>query len=266
MTCPRVLDSTEKGGPHQHGSQEAISHRWRRHPPRHPPRRDHRQHRRTPVRCRVSCDCRRLRRPVGLDAPLRPGNAVGVEGTGSYGAGLARYLTNKNIAVVEVDRPDRRNQGKSDPIDAIAAARATLAGTAMGTPKTRTGPVEAIRALRVARRGAIKARTAALNQMRGPVAAAPEPLRAHLTRASAAVLVSRCAALPCDPARLHEPARARHRRSPDRALPPGHRPDRGDHRPRPAGNTPRREGSTSHNGPVRCRPRCRRAATDHRRR
>ncbi|MET8355309.1 transposase [Micromonospora sp. NPDC005206] len=75
--------------------------------------------------------------------------AVGVEGTGSYGAGLARYLTSKKIAVVEVDRPDRRArraQGKSDPIDAIAAARATLAGTAMGTPKTRTGPVEAIRA------------------------------------------------------------------------------------------------------------------------
>ncbi|MEH1168082.1 hypothetical protein V6V47_22125 [Micromonospora sp. CPCC 205539] len=62
----------------------------------------------------------------------------------------------------------------------------------MGTPKARTGPVEAIRALRVARRGAVKARTAALNQMRGLVAAAPEALRAHLTRVSAAVLVSRC--------------------------------------------------------------------------
>ncbi|MGC1213664.1 MAG: transposase [Micromonospora sp.] len=111
--------------------------------------------------------------------------AVGVEGTGSYGAGLARYLTSKKLPVVEVDRPDRRArraQGKSDPIDAIAAARATLAGTAMGTPKTRTGPVEAIRALRVARRGAVKARTAALNQMRGLVAAAPEQLRARLTR------------------------------------------------------------------------------------
>ncbi|MET8349864.1 IS110 family transposase [Micromonospora sp. NPDC005206] len=137
--------------------------------------------------------------------------AVGVEGTGSYGAGLARYLTSKKIAVVEVDRPDRRarrNHGKSDPIDAIAAARATLAGTAMGTPKTRTGPVEAIRALRVARRGAVKARTAALNQMRGLVAAAPEPLRAHLTRTSAATLVSRCAALIYDPATLQEPEHA----------------------------------------------------------
>jgi transposase len=75
----------------------------------------------------------------------------------------------------------RRSKGKSDPIDAIAAARAALSGTANGIPKARTGPVEAIRALRVARRGAIKARTAALNQLHGLVAAAPEPLRADLT-------------------------------------------------------------------------------------
>ncbi|MGC5022201.1 IS110 family transposase [Micromonospora sp. DT47] len=138
-------------------------------------------------------------------------SAVGVEGTGSYGAGLARYLTSKKVAVTEVDRPDRRarrRQGKSDPIDAIAAARATLAGTAMGTPKTRTGPVEAIRALRVARRGAVKARTAALNQMRGLVAAAPEPLRARLTKLSAAVLVRRCTSLTYDPTKLHEPEHA----------------------------------------------------------
>ena len=68
---------------------------------------------------------------------------------------------------MEVDRPDRRqrrSKGKSDPLDAIAAARAALAGTAAGNPKTRIGPVEAIRALQVARRGAVKARTAALNR------------------------------------------------------------------------------------------------------
>ncbi|MCG5458664.1 hypothetical protein PSH03_004425 [Micromonospora sp. PSH03] len=66
--------------------------------------------------------------------------AVGVEGTGSYGAGFARYLASKNVSVREVDRSDRRARrvhGKSDPIDAIAAARTTLAGTAMGTPRTR---------------------------------------------------------------------------------------------------------------------------------
>ena len=101
---------------------------------------------------------------------------VGVEGTGTYGAGLARHLTGQGMDVVEVDRPDRktrRRQGKSDPIDAIAAARAVLAGTASGAPKTRTGPVEAIRALRVARRGAVKARTAAINQLHGLLASPP---------------------------------------------------------------------------------------------
>jgi transposase len=101
---------------------------------------------------------------------------VGVEGTGTYGAGLARYLTAEGIDLVEVDRPDRRTrrvQGKSDPIDAIAAARAALSGQASGTPKTRTGPVEAIRALRVTRAGAVKARTAALNQLHGLITAAP---------------------------------------------------------------------------------------------
>ncbi|MEU8259336.1 IS110 family transposase [Micromonospora sp. NPDC048999] len=134
--------------------------------------------------------------------------AVGVEGTGSYGAGLARHLAAEKITLVEVDRPDRRTKGKSDPIDAIAAARATLAGTAMGTPKTRSGPVEAIRALRVARQGAVKARTAAINQMRGLVTAAPEAVRAQLTKLSAAVLIKRCATLAYDPALLHDPEHA----------------------------------------------------------
>ena len=133
---------------------------------------------------------------------------VGVEGTGTYGAGLARHLGDHGIEVIEVDRPDRktrRRQGKSDPIDAIAAARAVLAGTATGAPKTRTGPVEAIRALRVARRGAVKARTAALNQLHGLLVSAPEPLRAELAGQSTAELVGRCAGFRIDPARLLEP-------------------------------------------------------------
>jgi transposase len=134
---------------------------------------------------------------------------VGVEGTGTYGAGPARYLAEQGIEVVEVDRPDRktrRRQGKSDPIDAIAAARAVLAGTANGAPKTRTGPVEAIRALRVARRGAVKARTAALNQLHGLVTSAPEQLRAELTGGlTMTELVARCAAYRIDAGRLLEP-------------------------------------------------------------
>ena len=134
-----------------------------------------------------------------------------MEGTGTYGAGLARHLAQHDVEVIEVDRPDRktrRRQGKSDPVDAIAAARAVLAGTATGAPKTRTGPVEAIRALRVARRGAVKARTAALNQLHGLLTSAPEPLRAALTGLRTTELVNRCAGFRIDPARLLEPAMA----------------------------------------------------------
>ncbi len=73
---------------------------------------------------------------------------VGVEGTGAYGAGLARHLHERGVVVLEVPRPDRRlrrQRGKSDPIDAEAAARAALAGDTAGTPKLATGPIEAIR-------------------------------------------------------------------------------------------------------------------------
>jgi transposase len=136
---------------------------------------------------------------------------VGVEGTGTYGAGLARYLAVENVALVEVDRPDRktrRAKGKSDPIDAIAAAKAALAGQADGTPKTRIGPVEAIRALRVARRGAVKARTAALNQLHGLMVSAPQELRDELAAQTSTVLVAYCAGLIVDDQRLVDPVQA----------------------------------------------------------
>jgi len=84
-----------------------------------------------------------------------PVRCFGVEGTGSYGAALVRHLGAAGHAVVEVDRPDRRIRrlkGKSDPVDAEAAARAVLAGTATGCPKAGDGRVEMIRSLRVARR------------------------------------------------------------------------------------------------------------------
>jgi transposase len=108
---------------------------------------------------------------------------VGVEGTGSYGAGLARYLAAGGVAVSEVIRPNRqarRRRGKSDPADAEAAARACLNGEAAGAPKARDGAVEAIRALRVARRGAVKASTQAANQLRDLIISAPEELRSRL--------------------------------------------------------------------------------------
>ena len=123
---------------------------------------------------------------------------AGVEGTGAYGAGLARFLTAEHITVVEVDRPDRktrRDQGKSDPIDAYAAARAAASGRASGTPKTRTGDVESIRVLRVARTGAVRARAKALTQLKALIVTAPDSLRAQLTGLDGTRLVTTCARL-----------------------------------------------------------------------
>ena len=124
--------------------------------------------------------------------------AVGIEGTGSYGAGLARYLRGEGVRLVEVDRPDRRarrRQGKSDPVDAVAAARAVQAGTATGTPKSRDAVVESIRAIRVARTGAIKARTAAINALRQTIITAPAELREQLAGLGSSALVVACARL-----------------------------------------------------------------------
>ena len=120
----------------------------------------------------------------------------GIEGTGAYGAGLARHLAAAGYRVVEVDRPNRQTRhrrGKSDTIDAEAAARAVLAGTASGAPKQRSGAVEAIRALRVARRSAIKARTQAALQLHCLVTTAPDALRDSLRRLTLQALVEACA-------------------------------------------------------------------------
>ncbi|SIR90613.1 IS110 family transposase [Micromonospora avicenniae] len=124
--------------------------------------------------------------------------AIGIEGTGSYGVGLARYLRAQGVHVVEVDRPNRkmrRQRGKSDPIDAEAAARAVLAGTATTTPKTRDGQVEAIRVIRTARASAVKSRTAAMNALIGMVRTAPEPLRTQLLDLRKTALIMAAAAL-----------------------------------------------------------------------
>jgi transposase len=123
---------------------------------------------------------------------------VGVEGTGAYGAGLARYLRGRDLEVIEVDRPNRqlrRRVGKSDTIDAIEAARAALSGRASGIAKTADGDVEAIRALLVARRSARDVRIKYLNQIRHLGFTAPDELRErlrgvpreHLARAAASL-------------------------------------------------------------------------------
>jgi transposase len=117
---------------------------------------------------------------------------VGVEGTGAYGAALSRFLRTEDVEVVEVDRPDRktrRTQGKSDPVDAYAAALAALSGRAAGIPKSRDGQVEAIRALRVTRRSAVKARTQAINQLRALLLTSPAELREQLRNLSTGKLI-----------------------------------------------------------------------------
>lgn len=101
----------------------------------------------------------------GFGRPVR----VGVEGTGVYGAGLARLLRERGIEVIEVDRPDRKTrrfQGKSDPIDAVQAAKTALAGERTGAPKQRDGRIEALRNLRVARRSAVDQRAEAQRQIK----------------------------------------------------------------------------------------------------
>lgn len=118
---------------------------------------------------------------------------VGIEGTGSYGAGLTRHLLTEGLTVVEVNRPNRqtrRRNGKSDPADAEAAARATLAGDAIGVPKSQRGNVEAIRILRLERRSAIQARTQVINQLHAVVATAPEPLRTELRELALPALIA----------------------------------------------------------------------------
>jgi transposase len=141
--------------------------------------------------------------------PLR---RVGVEGTGAYGAGLARHLHRHGATVLEVPRPDRRlrrQSGKSDPIDAEAAARAVLAGTATVAPKGANGVIEAIRALRVARLGAIKAKTAATNTLRSMLITAPEPLRAQLPASGLPnKIIGACLRLRPDTGRLDDPLQA----------------------------------------------------------
>ncbi len=122
---------------------------------------------------------------------------VGIEGTGSYGAGLSRYFRKKSVSVVEVNRPNRqlrRQRGKSDSVDAEAAARAALAGEATGTPKAQNGSVEALRHFRAARNSAVKARTQAANQLHAILMTAPEILRERFRNQTLLSIVKTAAA------------------------------------------------------------------------
>lgn len=117
---------------------------------------------------------------------------IGVEGTGSYGAELPRVLTHEGLKVQEVNRPNRqarRLRGKSDPLDAYQAAESVLADRGTSTPKAKDGPVECLRVLRTARVSAMKARTIAINQIKGILISAPELVRSKFRGMSSAQLI-----------------------------------------------------------------------------
>ncbi len=123
---------------------------------------------------------------------------VGIEGTGSYGVGLFQHLIDHGVDVLEVDRPNRkmrRLRGKSDAVDAEAAARAVLAGTATTVPKARNGMVETLPAIKTARGSAVRAHTAAKNALLSLSRTAPEPLRSQLRGLAGSRLVKVAASL-----------------------------------------------------------------------
>jgi transposase len=137
---------------------------------------------------------------------------AGIEGTGSYGAGLARHITTAGVRVVEAgrsDRQDRRRQGKSDPLDAVSAARAAQSGRARGASKGRDGAAGAIRVLMVAKRSAAGERTQTINQARALILTGPEDLRARFTGHTVAA-PGRRAGLATPPARQHRRLRHPH--------------------------------------------------------
>lgn len=126
---------------------------------------------------------------------------AGVECTGSYGVALTRALQREDIDVVEVNQPDRatrRKRGKTDAIDADAAARAVLSGRATTTPKTADGPAADMRVLRLAKESAVKARTQAMNQLKAVLLVLDPGLREQLTGLNNPALIATCAALEDD--------------------------------------------------------------------
>jgi transposase len=135
-------------------------------------------------------------------AGFGPVAQVGVEGTSSYGASLARHLRAGGVEVVEVDRPnrqERRRKGKNDTVDAIEAARAAQGQRQLGAAKTKDGNVEAIRALVVAKRSARDTKIKALNQIRHLGFTAPEEIRQSLQGLSRRTIAKKVAAMRPNP-------------------------------------------------------------------
>lgn len=123
---------------------------------------------------------------------------IGIESTGSYGAGLLRYMQAAHIEVMEVtapDRHDRRKRGKNDDLDAQNAAHAAFAGDRTVTPRSRDGMVESLRVLRVCRKTAVNARRIALQMIQTTIIAAPDGLRDQLRQMTRMQLIRSLAAL-----------------------------------------------------------------------
>jgi transposase len=133
---------------------------------------------------------------------------VGIEGTGSYGAGVTRHLHDAGVEVFEVDRPDRsdrRLRGKSDMLDAENAARAVLTGRRTTTPKTKDGLVEALRVLRLTRSTAVKSRTVAIQLLRSHIVSAPEEVRDQVRNLTRMQLIRTCASWRPDATGFRDP-------------------------------------------------------------
>ncbi|MCW8103239.1 IS110 family RNA-guided transposase [Streptomyces tauricus] len=132
---------------------------------------------------------------------------AGVEGTGSYGVALCRYLLAQNVQVIEVNRPDRaarRRSGKSDEVDAEAAARAVLGGRATAKPKHTGGTVEDLRVSKTVKDSAVRARTQAINQLKAILVSAEPDLRESLARLSNVALFNECARLDPETSAVHQ--------------------------------------------------------------
>lgn len=127
-----------------------------------------------------------------------PARAWAVEGTGSHGAGLNRVLTAREEVVIELDRPvraKRRHGAKSDPLDAVRAAREALSRTVLGTPRATGGDRQALSVLLAARSSAVKSGAVAQQQLFSLIVAAPEPVRAKFRDATSAARLQRAARL-----------------------------------------------------------------------
>lgn len=136
---------------------------------------------------------------------------IGIEGTGSYGAGLTRHLAKVGVTILEVDRPDRsdrRRKGKDDDLDAINAARAALHRDRTTIPKSRDGAVEALRVLRVTRAHAVRERRSALQLLRMTIVSAPDEVRDQVRNLTRMQLIRTLAAWRPDVSNASDPITA----------------------------------------------------------